>query len=141
MPTTDELTPEQAGYLVEAFGAPDLLPSAPVTAWAEGDMPRGESLDLEEYPATLLKLRKCRSFRADLRHKLEIIIRAHGGWGEGGQRRAGEALRVHRHTIRAWYLWIQVPAGRLVFERIDNVYGAALETLALEASKKLRRVR
>ncbi len=36
------------------------------------------------FPSALRKLRKCRSFRADLRHKLEIIVRAHGGYGQGG---------------------------------------------------------
>jgi hypothetical protein len=121
---------------VEDGHAGGQLPPAAMTPWAEGDMPFSESVDLNEYPKQLLKLRQCRSFRADLRHKLEIIVRAHGGWGLGGVRRAARALQVNRFTLRRWYQWVTVPRSRLLFERIDEAYDSALETLAKRVATK-----
>ena len=115
------------------------LPATLDGPWAPDDMPHAESVDLEEYPVILLGLSRCRSFRADLRHKLEIIVRAHGGHGNGGQVRAARTLQVDRHTLWAWYSWHRVPAARWLFERIDNAYALSLEKLALEASKRARR--
>ncbi len=49
-------------------------------------------------------MKKCRSFRADLRHKLEIILRARGDWGQRGVSRASSRLGVTRHTLRKKFL-------------------------------------
>ena len=125
-------------------GTPRELPPQTVTPWAEGDEPHGQSLDLDEYPVALAKLTRCRSFRADLRHKLEVIVRAAGGWGSRGVNRAADRLHVSRFTLRRWYLWRNVPRSRAALETIDNAYAEALESLAAKAVRKsvdVRRVK
>lgn len=124
--------------LAELGGARDALPiPAPELApWAEGDAPHAEEIDLNEYPVELLKLKKCRSFRADLRHKLTLIIRAHGGYGRRGVLRAAYALRVSRQTLNQWLRWEASPRSRNTFARIDNLYAEALEKLVAEKTKK-----
>ncbi len=97
--------------------------------------PHGQSVDLNEYPSLLKDMKKCRSFRADLRHKLEIIMRAHGGWGQRGVWRASSRLGVTRHTLRKWIKWQTSPRTRLMLETIDNAYEEAIEKLAQEALK------
>ena len=120
---------------------PELVAEFPVVPepWAAGDLPHSLSIDLDEFPSVLRGLRKCRSFRADLRHKLEVIVRAHGGYGSGGMRAAARRIGVHRHTFRRWAQWKAVPGNRAVFGRIDDAYDRALEVLA--ARKTARRVR
>jgi hypothetical protein len=102
------------------------LPSSP---WGD-DPPYGESIDLDEFPSVLKGLRKCRSFRADLRHKLEIIVRAHGGYGLGGMRLAARCLGVHRRTFRHWFYYRACPGSCAALESIDNAYEEALRKLA-----------
>lgn len=117
------------------------IPVGQVIPWAEGDMPPGESLDLNEYPSVLEGLKKCRSFRADLHHKLTIILRAHGGYGgrSGAITRVSEFLKVNnRRRVRRWLMWDSVPTRTRIFERIDNAYSDALELLAAD---KVRRDR
>lgn len=118
------------GYI--AAGVLDVteLPPIPTEPWAEGDLPHSRSIDLDEFPSVLKGLRKCRSFRADLRHKLEIIVRAHGGYGAGGMRAAAHRLHVHRDTFRRWLQWKAVPGTRSAFGRIDDAYERSLEMLA-----------
>lgn len=111
------------------------VPVGRVVPWAEGDLPHGEDLDLNEYPVELLKMKKCRSFRADLRHKLTIIIRAHGGYGHGGLEGAAKSLRVTRQCVWLWVRWATSPRQRLMFERIDRLYSEGLETLVQEKLK------
>lgn len=112
------------------------VPPPPKTPWAPGDMPHGEDLDLNEYPVELLRLRKCRSFKADLLHKLTIIIRAHGGYGRNGLCRAARVLQVSRVSLWSWLKWRTAPAGRVTMERIDNRYADALEKLVAEKVKR-----
>lgn len=106
--------------------------------WAPGDMPHGESTDLNEFPNEVLKLKICRSFRADLLHKLNLIVRSFGGTGNGGVQRTAQRLRVGRHSLQRWRRWEGSPRTRLVFERIDNAYLEAIEKLATLACKKSR---
>ena len=113
-----------------------LLPF-PRSPWSDAP-PHGEKIDLNEYPSILKNMRLCRSFRSDLRHKLEIIIRAHGGYGLGGMKGAARTLGVHRQTIRGWRNWRSIPASLAVWERIDNIYEDSLRILA---AKKARRGR
>lgn len=96
----------------------------------------GESIDLNEYPTALRGLRKCRSFRADLQHKLSVIVRAQGGWGKRGIWRASDRLSISRHTLRRWFKWETAPRTRLALERIDNAYEESLEILAKQLCKR-----
>ncbi|MEI6198081.1 MAG: hypothetical protein WCS42_27510 [Verrucomicrobiota bacterium] len=132
---SDILDAEQLGAErdVRAFPIQKVIP------WAEGDEPFGESLDLNEYPVELLRLTKCRSFRADLLHKLTIILRAHGGSGRGGITKAAKLLRVDIRTFGRWLRWEQAPCGRCYFEHIDNTYAEAIELLVAGRVKKKRR--
>jgi hypothetical protein len=114
------------------------LPPQTLTPWAAGDEPHGQSLDLDEYPSALARLTRCRSFRADLRHKLEVIVRAAGGWRKLGVKTAAKRLGVSRFTLRRWYLWRNVPRSRSALETIDNAYAESLETLARQAVTKKR---
>lgn len=98
--------------------------------------PHGQSVDLNEYPSLLKGMMKCRSFKADLRHKLEIILRAHGGWGQRGVWRASSRLGVTRHTFRKWIRWKSSPRTRLMLELIDDVYEESIEKLAQEALRE-----
>lgn len=127
------------GYIVAGVSCLPEFPVVPPEPWAEGDLPHSRTVDLDEFPSALKDLRKCRSFRADMRHKLEIIVRAHGGYGSGGMRHAARRLGVHRHTFRRWFQWKAVPATRSVYARIDDAYDRALEVLA--ARKTAKRVR
>lgn len=116
------------------------FPPLPASPWAPGETPHGQSVDLTEYPSALRRLRKCRSFRADLRHKLEIIVQAHGGWGTAGVNLAAARLCVSRWTLRRWAAWQLAPGSRLAFERIDNAYDEALEALAARVCSRKGRV-
>jgi hypothetical protein len=114
-------------------------PKSFTAQWAPGDEPFGESLDLNEYPAALLKMKKCRSFRADLLHKLQIIMRASGGYGASGLANAAKRLRVSRVSVWRWLTWRQVPSSLLAFERIDAAYSEALERLVAGGCQKKKR--
>lgn len=118
-----------------------VLPTGRMVPWAEGDLPHGEDIDLNEYPIELLKFKKCRSFRADLRHKLTVIIRAHGGYGHGGIVRTAERLNCTRQSVMKWIRWDSSPRLRLNFERIDNAYADAIETLVKERVQRKRKRR
>ena len=100
----------------------------------------GPRIDLNKYPKVLAELRQCRSFALDLRHKLELIMKACGGRGHGGLRKAG--LRITNEPDRAghWFLGRTVPGDRLTWERIDNVYEDAIEKLA-EKQRPKRQIR
>lgn len=100
----------------------------------------GESLDLNEYPSVLRGIKKCRSFRADLTHKLEIILRAYGGRTNEGLWRTCLRLGTSRHSLRRWLKWERMPQGRLMYSRIDNVYEDSLEILAKQACGKSTRM-
>lgn len=106
------------------------LPVPPMTPWAPGDEPHWESLDLNEYATRVRSLRKCRSFRADLRHKLHVIVRACGGYGQRGMWNAAYWLRTTRQALHAWLKWDRTPRFRDTWERIDARYADALELLA-----------
>jgi hypothetical protein len=114
------------------------LPDPDLKPWAPGDMPHAESVDLNEYPVELLKMKQCRSFRADLRHKLTVIIRAHGGYGHRGVEGAAKRIGVSRITLWNWLRWMTSPRTRLHFEIIDNAYAEALETLVADKLKRKR---
>jgi hypothetical protein len=98
--------------------------------------PYSETVDLNEYPKQLIKLRICRSFRADLLHKLQVIIRAHGGHRLGGVKRAARALSVSRRTICRWLAYENVPSSVTQFKRIDDAYLSATERLARRAASR-----
>lgn len=116
-------------------------PKSFTAEWAPGDEPFGESLNLNEYPVALLKMKKCRSFRADLYHKLTIIMRASGGYGSSGLLNTAKRLRVNRTTMHAWLTWRRVPRDLLTFERIDAAYSEALERLVAGGCQKRKRKR
>jgi hypothetical protein len=133
-----------APVLVDVVGLGDLhdkrpLPEPELAPWAPGDLPHGESIDLNEYPVELLKMKVCRSFRADLRHKLTLIIRARGGYGNKGVTGAAERLGVRRQTVYQWLKWLTAPKTRLHLERIDNAYQEAVEQLVAEKLKRRRK--
>ena len=124
---------------LEELGAEhDLFPPTQGEAipWAPGDAPHGENLDLNEYPRELLRLKQCRSFRADLRHKLTVIIRAHGGVGNRGVNNAAYALFTTRQTIGRWLRWDCAPAERVTWEKIDRLYAESIEKLVAEKTRK-----
>jgi hypothetical protein len=114
------------------------VPTGRIVPWSEGDLPHGENIDLNEYPVELLKFKKCRSFRADLRHKLEIIIRAYGGYGHRGVHRAARRLQCTRQSVMNWLRWDTSPRTRFLLERIDNAYAEAIEELVKTRLKKKR---
>lgn len=113
-----------------------VIPKPHSTPWADGDAPLWESVDLTELPNEVLKMKVCRSFRADLRHKVIMIIRAHGGYGRGGVKRACRSLRVRRMTLYRWMEWKHVPKARNVYERIDTAYEEAIQTLVAQEMKR-----
>src|ERR1051325_2047063 len=98
------MNPDSLGQARDLCPIP--LPSIP---WAEGDAPAHENLDLNEYAVLVLKPRPCRTFRADLLPKLQLIMRAPGRYGRGGQIRAPSRRKVHRHTLRRWLSWKAAP--------------------------------
>lgn len=106
-----------------------------MTPWAPGDEPLWESINLDELANEVLKMKVCRSFRADLRHKLILIIRANGGYGKLGLDNTAKLLRVHRVTLYRWLNWLQCPRWRNVFERLDSAYEEAVQILT---AKKLK---
>jgi len=118
------------------------LPPQTIAPWAEGDTPHCDTLDVKEVKSQLEGFLVCRSFRADMRHKLEIIIRAHGGYLHGGLRRAAKRLHCSRWTLRRWYLWKTIPNARGQWETIDNAYIEGIEELAKQraADKRKRKV-
>jgi hypothetical protein len=128
------MNPDSLGQARDLCPIP--LPSIP---WAEGDAPAHENLDLNEYAVLVLKLRRCRTFRADLLHKLQLIMRAAGGYGRGGQIRAARRLKVNRHTLRRWLSWKAAPKTRQGFERIDDAYDLAIRELVKEKCRKKKR--
>lgn len=97
--------------------------------------PQGLSVETDEPPASGLKLPRVRSFRADLRHKLEIIVRAHGGYGRGGVIRAARALRVSRRTLARWLQWGSAPRTRSKWARVDDLYADSLSALGARRRK------
>ena len=112
------------------------------TQWADGDTPHAESVDLNEYPSVLKGIKKCRSFRVDMRHKLEIIVRSLGPWGSGSLGRAARILRVTPAMFSAWVREEKWPGTKNVFDRIDNAYSDALEVLAKHvATNAVKRVK
>jgi hypothetical protein len=115
------------------------IPTPPMTPWAEGDEPLWESLDLNELPNEVLKMKVCRSFRADLRHKLTLIIRANGGYGSGGVDGACRRLGIKRVAIHRWLNWIAAPEGRNTFERIDSAYEEAVQILVARKMAKTKK--
>ncbi len=126
--------------LPENFGDPaDLgaergcrpLPKHVLPEWAAGDEPYGDSLELQEYPAQLLHFKICRSFRADLRHKLTIIMRAYGGYGDGGMKGASRALGTSIWSFQRWLRWQQFPEKRQL-EKIDTIYAESVAVLVAD---------
>lgn len=105
--------------------------------WPE--LPHSLTTDLNEYPKQLLRLKQCRSFRADLLHKLQLIIRSFGGWGNRGIWRTASRLGVSRFTIRRWLRWESFPGSIGLVERIDDTYTEAIERLAAAASRRKQR--
>lgn len=115
-------------------------PPLKVAPWADDDFPHGQTCDLNEYPHKVLAMKVCRSFRADLRHKLEILLRAHGGYGRGGLYRAAYCLNVRPRTFASWLHWRAMPKTTAMLERLDERYVEALEILAKrQCQKKPRR--
>lgn len=121
------------------------VPLPPPTPWAPGDEPLWESVDLNELPNEVLKFKVCRSFRADLRHKLVLIIRAQGGYQKAGSEGAAKRLQVHRSTLFRWLRWHTCPQWRHMHERIDSAYEEAVQILVAKkmagTKKKTRRKR
>lgn len=98
--------------------------------WGEGNIPPGLSLEFEEKMIEELGMRKCRSFRADLVHKLNIICRVRGTW-----EKTAKALGTRGCVVRAWRSWKACPGSMNTFQKIDSEYEMAIEKLALEARK------
>jgi hypothetical protein len=121
-----------------------IVPALPATAWDPEDMPHGQKADPSESRHPVLNCPILRSFRSDLRQKMEIILLAHGGYGQGGVRRAAAALRLHQQTITNYLLWRTNPNNEIC-ERIDELYVDSLERLAQQklamATKERRRTR
>lgn len=139
----EEVTKDSKGWQPGAVGtdAPVHKPApAPIDekGWQPGDLPHAENIDLVEYPNEVLKMTVCRSFRADLLHKLEIIVRANGGAGEQGVWRAASELGISRSTLGRWRTLRTYPGSRVMFETIDRVYSDSIQLLA---QRKLRRKR
>lgn len=111
------------------------IPLPTPTPWAEGDAPHWESIDLNELPNEVLRMKVCRSFRADLRHKLTLIIRANGGYGNGGVYGACRRLGIQRMTMHRWLTWKTCPHERSRYEKIDSAYEEAVQLLTARKMK------
>jgi hypothetical protein len=98
--------------------------------WGAGNIPPGLSLEFEEIMLPELGIRKCRSFRADLVHKLNIICRVRGTWAK-----TAKALGTRDCVVRAWRAWKACPGSMITLQRIDSEYEMAIEKLRLEARK------
>ena len=99
--------------------------------WGHDNIPPGLSLEFEEKPIAELGIRKCRSFRADLVHKLNIICRAHDNSWE----KTAEALGKRSCVLRAWRAFKSTPKSAGMFQRIDNLYEVSLERLQMNARR------
>lgn len=118
------------------------LPPPKVIPWAEEDMPHGQRVDPAESRHPSLPAVVFRSFRSDLRHKVEVALLAHGGYGRGGVRRLASVLGVHPQTVRHWLHWKAMPSVS-VAQRLDDVYVEALDSIAQrkESNRAKRRRR
>ena len=104
---------------VRGFKFPD-----PLKRWAEpADVPYAETVDFDEVSIDELKLKRARSFRADLYHKLNILIRAFGGICA-----ASRECHCHRTQFSRWLNGHDFPRWNYLHV-IDNRYALALEIL------------
>lgn len=102
-----------------------------IEKWGEDNIPPGLSLEFEEKLIAELGIRKCRSFRADLVHKLNIICRVRGTW-----EKTAKAIGTRGCVVRAWRAWKACPGSMITFQRIDSEYEMAIEKLAMDARKR-----
>jgi hypothetical protein len=100
--------------------------------WGKDNIPYNESVDPEEPLVEELGIKRCRSFRADLLHKLRTIRRAHGGL----DKEAAYAMKIPADRFSHWINLRQVPGTWAAFERIDSCYEYAIERLRLDATRR-----
>lgn len=98
--------------------------------WGDDNIPHNESYAFDEPMIEELGIRRCRSFRAEICHKLNIIARAAGTWDQ-----AARWLNATPFQVREWRAFRRVPGSRNTFAKIDSVYESALEMLKIEARK------
>jgi len=115
---------------VKGFKYPD-----PNKKWQPEDVPYCESVDFEEVHVEELDIKRARSFRADLLHKLNICIRAFRTITA-----TAKELRVHRCQVSRWLHCHTRPAP-LALEVLDNRYQLAIEMLCAKKRKSLRNSR
>lgn len=100
-------------------------------SWGEDNIPYNISLTIEELPIAELAIKRCRSFRSDLHHKLNILVACYGS-----QKKAAKAIKIPRQTFVNWANWKTAPGSRYILEKIDAEYELALERLVLERKRK-----
>lgn len=101
------------------------------STWGEGNIPYSHSVEAEEPVIEELGIKRCRSFRADLHHKLKIIIRA-----AGTQKTAAMLVGVKEDSMTDWLTLKGWPARESTFQKIDSTYEYAVEKLRTAKNKK-----
>jgi hypothetical protein len=107
--------------------AQDILDST----WGRGNTPYNRSLTVEEPLLEELGIKRCRSFRADLHHKLRIIIKV-----DGTAKIAARRIGVGEDRISKWLNLKAFPGRETTFLKIDSAYEYAVEKLRLQKLKK-----
>lgn len=101
------------------------------STWGEGNIPYSHSVEVEEPLVEELGMKRCRSFRADLHHKLRIIVRA-----VGTAKKAAPLLGVGEDRLSCWFHLKAWPGDESTFQRIDSIYEFAVEKLRVERARK-----
>lgn len=95
------------------------------------DVPYEETAKFSENTLPFWPFKRARSFRADMMHKLGVILRAYGT-----QREAAYALKIESYVFGRWMSMKAAPAGRAVYDRLDRTYEMALVRLEMAHNKK-----
>lgn len=103
--------------------------------WGKDNVPYSHGLSVDEPFIEELGMKRCRSFRADLIHKLRVIQKAGGGTFRG----AAYLLKVPAATFSSWINLEKAPRDRATFERIDTAYEGAIVKLTFETKKQLKK--
>lgn len=103
------------------------------TKYEPQDVSYSEGVDFAEIPAASLNNNRCRSFRADILHKLKVIERAYG------RKDAAFKLGVKTRALSEWMAFRSVPESRPQFDKIDSLYEISIEKLLLQDKTRKRK--
>lgn len=128
---TDPLSPADAAAAEAKFRRSATAQEILESTWGADNIPYSHSVDPEEPLIEELGMKRCRSFRADLHHKLRVIIRAYGT-----AKKAATWIGVGEDRVSRWLHLRAWPGDERIMQKIDSCYEYSVEKLRVQNIKK-----